>query len=298
MGFSFEQLRGFVAVAEERHFGRAATRLSMTQPPLSRQIQKLERAVGTPLLVRGQRGVDLTPAGEAFLAEARRLLDLADNAPDLARRIGGGTSGTIRLGFTAAATFHALPALLARLAHALPEVEVELREMLTGEQTSALLSGAIDAGLARPWFDPKLLGNLVAERQELMVVVPANHRLAERGTPVSPADLVDEELIMHSYEEAPYLHHLVSTSVPLDRPRVSHTVSQLITMVSLVAAGRGLAFLPASTQVLNVDRIVYLPLAVRPRPCAELHLLWLHSSHHPALRRLLDLAAEDGMFPV
>ena len=102
MAFTLEQLRGFVAVAEELHFGRAAARLKMTQPPLSRQIQKLERVVGAQLLERDNRRVTLTAAGEAFLVEARRLLALADSAPELARRVSSGSHGVVRIGFTAA----------------------------------------------------------------------------------------------------------------------------------------------------------------------------------------------------
>src|SRR5215218_562060 len=98
MAFTLEQLRGFVAVAEELHFGRAAGRLQMTQPPLSRQVQKLERQVGAQLLERDNRRVTLTPAGEVFLAEARRLLSLADSAPELARRVSSGSSGVLRIG--------------------------------------------------------------------------------------------------------------------------------------------------------------------------------------------------------
>lgn len=292
MNFSFEQLRGFVAVAEERHFGRAAIRLNMTQPPLSRQIQKLERSVGVQLLERDNRRVDLTAAGFAFLVEARQLLALAATAPDLARRIGAGSSGTVRLGFTAAATFRALPELLNRIASELPGIEVELREMITREQTEALHSGEIDAGLARPWFDPAVLDNRVVEREDLLLVVPAGHALTGLGRPVLPEDLADEPLIMHSPEEAQYLHQQVLAAVPLTRPHIVHTVSQLLTMVSLVSAGRGLAFVPASMVRLNMAGLAYLRLAPRSTPSVELHLLWLRESRNPALWKVLELVGE------
>src|ERR671916_265082 len=128
MAFTLEQLRGFLAVADELHFGRAAARLKMTQPPLSRQIQKLERAVGAQLLERDNRRVTLTAAGEVFLGEARRLLTLADSAPELARRVSSGASGVVRIGFTAASTYGILGSLLNRLAERLPEVDLDLRE--------------------------------------------------------------------------------------------------------------------------------------------------------------------------
>src|SRR3954463_16248702 len=116
MAFTLEQLRGFVAVADELHFGRAAARLKMTQPPLSRQIQKLERGVGAQLLERDNRRVTLTAAGEVFLGEARRLLALAASAPQLARRVSSGATGLVRIGFTAASTYGTLGQLLNDLA--------------------------------------------------------------------------------------------------------------------------------------------------------------------------------------
>src|SRR5689334_11437906 len=127
-GFTFEQLRGFVAVAEELHFGRAATRLRMTQPPLSRQVQKLEQFVGARLLERNNRGVALTTAGSAFLTEARRLLAAAEAAPDLARRVAAGSAGVVRIGFTAGSTFGILGEVLNLVAARLPDVSLGLRE--------------------------------------------------------------------------------------------------------------------------------------------------------------------------
>src|SRR3954454_19199704 len=122
MAFTLEQLRGFVAVADELHFGRAAERLKMTQPPLSRQIQKLERVVGAQLLERDNRRVTLTSAGPTLLAEARRLLSLADARPERARRVASGASGVVRIGFTAASTYGTLGQLLNDLARELPDV--------------------------------------------------------------------------------------------------------------------------------------------------------------------------------
>jgi DNA-binding transcriptional LysR family regulator len=123
--FTFDQLTGFIAVAEELHFGRAAERLNMTQPPLSRQIQKLEKSVGTELFERDNRKVQLTAAGSAFLEEARRLLALAERAPLTARRIASGRSGLLRIGFTAASGFSILGPLLEEISAILPDVDVD-----------------------------------------------------------------------------------------------------------------------------------------------------------------------------
>src|SRR6185312_15315780 len=123
--FTLDQARSFIAVAEELHFGRAADRLSMTQPPLSRQIQKLERAIGVELLERTNRKVVLTAAGEAFLREARKLVVSADRAPLTARNIAAGRSGVLRIGFTAASGFSLLGPLLAQIAEVIPDVDVD-----------------------------------------------------------------------------------------------------------------------------------------------------------------------------
>ncbi|MCW2782310.1 MAG: transcriptional regulatory protein LysR family, partial [Marmoricola sp.] len=143
--------------------------------------------------------------------------------------------------------------------------------------------------LARPRFDPAVLASRVVQREALRVVVPAGHRLASLGRAIHRDDLVDEPLIMHSAAEAQYLHELVLSVVPISGRRVVHTVSQLLTMVSLVSAGRGIAFIPDSATRLGIDGIEYLPLDVRPQPSVELHLLWLKESRNPALWRVLDI---------
>ncbi|MGA4987676.1 LysR substrate-binding domain-containing protein [Nonomuraea bangladeshensis] len=147
---TLDQIRAFVAVAEELHFGRAAERLRMTQPPLSRHIQKLERAIGVTLLERDNRRVILTEAGRGFLEDARHMLTLVETAGDRARRIAGGASGTLRLGFTAVSAISVLGRLLRLLAERLPEVDVILHEQVTARQMDGILRGELDLGLARP----------------------------------------------------------------------------------------------------------------------------------------------------
>lgn len=136
--FDLNQLRCFVTVAEELHFGRAAARLNMTQPPLSRQIQVLEHIIDAPLLERTSRSVRLTPAGRSFLPEARRILKLAESASQVARRIALGKSGSLKIGFTAAAAYGFLPELVAACRAKLPEVDFSLKEMVSGDQFEAL----------------------------------------------------------------------------------------------------------------------------------------------------------------
>ena len=285
--FTFDQLAGFVAVAEELHFGRAAERLNMTQPPLSRQIQKLEKTVGAELLERDNRKVQLTPAGRAFLDEARRLMALAERAPVAARRIASGRSGLLRIGFTAASGFSILGPLLEEIAAALPDVDIDLQELVTGEQILGLKTGELDLGLARPPFDQEVLDSHLLYREAMVLAVPAGHPLAELDRPVTDADLKDEPLIMHSPTKARYFYDLVVRMIPIQHANVVHSVSQILTMVSLVAAKRGVAFVPHSATVLGVPAVQFLPLESSVNDPVELHAIWNRNITNPALSRVL-----------
>jgi DNA-binding transcriptional LysR family regulator len=289
MAFTLEQLRGFVAVADELHFGRAAARLKMTQPPLSRQIQKLERVVGAQLLERDNRRVTLTAAGEVFLGEARRLLALADTAPELARRVSSGSRGVVRIGFTAASTYGTLGRLLNELGRGLPGIDLDLQEMVTREQVAGLLNEEVDLGLARPPFDEETFGSRLLLKEALLVAVPADHRLLDLGRDVVAEDLVSEPVVMHSPTRARYFYDLVVSMVPTASQNAVHTVSQVLTMLWLVAAGRGIAFVPASASRLPIAGVEFVRLETPVPEPVELHLLWMRESRNPALWRVLEL---------
>jgi DNA-binding transcriptional LysR family regulator len=293
MAFTLEQLRGFVAVADELHFGRAAARLKMTQPPLSRQIQKLERVVGAQLLERDNRRVTLTAAGEVFLVEARRLLTLADTAPEVARRVSTGSHGVVRIGFTAASTYGTLGRLLNEVARGLPDIDLDLHEMVTREQVAGLVSEEVDLGLARPPFDAETFASRLLHREALLVAVPLGHRLQGLGRDVTPDDLAAEPVVMHSPTRARYFYDLVVSMVPTASQNAVHTVSQVLTMLWLVAAGRGIAFVPATAARLPIDGVAFVRLETPVPEPVELHLLWLRESRNPALWRVLDLLEQS-----
>lgn len=285
--FTFDQLAGFVAVAEELHFGRAAERLNMTQPPLSRQIQKLEKTVGAELLERDNRKVELTPAGRAFLDEARRLMALAERAPVTARRIASGRSGLLRIGFTAASGFSILGPLLEEIAEVLPDVDIDLQELVTGEQIMGLQTGELDLGLARPPFDSEIFDSHLLYREAMVLAVPSGHRLAGLDRDITNEDLKDEPLIMHSPTQARYFYDLVVRMIPIQHANVVHTVSQILTMVSLVAAKRGVAFVPHSATLLGIQSVHFLPLQSSLNDPVELHAIWNRAIRNPALARVL-----------
>jgi DNA-binding transcriptional LysR family regulator len=289
--FSLDQLSAFVAVAEELHFGRAAERLNMTQPPLSRQVQKLERAVGARLLERDNRRVVLTEAGQAFLTEARRVLALVETAGDLARRVDQGAAGTLRLGFTAVSAIRTLGPFLRRMSEELPDVDVILHERVTPAQLDGLLRGELDLGLGRPPFDAQIFDSRIVFREPLCAVVPSNHRLATLGRPLSPADFDHEQVISYSPTQARYFHELTVRFLADAHPRIEQRVQQILTVILLVAAGRGVALVPASARNLGVEGVTYCEVGVAGEP-VELHAIWNRNSTSPVLHRVLTMLSE------
>ncbi|HLM22999.1 MAG TPA: LysR family transcriptional regulator [Propionibacteriaceae bacterium] len=286
--FTLDQVRAFVVVAEELHFGRAAERLQMTQPPLSRQVQKLERALGVRLFERDNRRVELTTAGETFLTEARRILALASGALEQAQRIQAGSAGTVRIGFTAVSTFSVLTSLLNLVSEACPDIHLDLFEMVTGEQISKLIDGELDLGLARPPFDKTAFASRLLYREDLLLAVPSDHRLSHLDRPVTAEDLVNEPLIMYSPIKARYFYDLVVRLFPITSENVVHSVSQVLTMLWLVAGGRGIAFVPASSSRLGIPGVTLRSIDGQPAQPVELHLLWSRESRNPALYTVLD----------
>ncbi len=298
---TLEQVRSFVAVAEELHFGRAAERLQMTQPPLSRQIQKLERSIGVQLLERDNRRVELTGAGSAFLDEAYRLLNLVDTAGDLARRVDAGAAGVVRLGFTAVSAISILGPLLRRLTGELPDVEVRLSERVTNAQVDGIRRGELDIGLARPPFDTALLSSRVILREPLMAVVPDGHPLAGLDRPLTPQDFEGEAVIGYHHQQSRYFHELSVRFLANAHPRIEQRVHQVLTAMLLVAAERGLALAPASATSLHVEGVAFKELAhgggdtrldADPQRPVELHAIWSRHTSTPVVRRTLDVIAD------
>lgn len=285
--YTLDQVRCFQAVAEELHFGRAAERLNMTQPPLSRQIQKLERAVGVPLLERDNRHVELTTAGAVFLEEARRLLTAADAAPALARKIAAGRAGVLRLGFTAASGFSLLGTLVQEIAEFMPDVDLDLQELVTIEQIEAIRRGELDLALGRPPFDRESFDSRLLLSEDLVLAVPHGHPFARLDRPVVVGDLRDQALIGHHPTKARYFYDMVVRYIDVEHANVVHVVSQILTMCSLVAAGRGVAFVPESARLLGLSGVTFVELGDVPHGVVELHAIWNRTSKNPALHEFL-----------
>jgi DNA-binding transcriptional LysR family regulator len=282
-------LRYFRAVAEELHFGRAAQRLLIAQPPLSQQIRQLERELGVTLLIRSTRNVELTPAGQAYLERAVKIIDAVDDAADLARRVADGTTGRLTIGCVGSATYSVLPQLVRALGAALPDVDVRVRgEMLAPAQLEALATGDIDLALLRPpVLNPGLATSMVRS-DPLLVAVPAGHRLAKRKR-LTIGDLRDEDFVAHVGGGRSVMGTLLVRLCAGAGfvPRVRHEVEETSTLVTLVAAGLGVAVVPAPTSALDIAGVAYRPL--RPRePTVDLVAAWVDSPHNQTIARALE----------
>jgi len=289
--FDLNQLRCFVTVAEELHFGRAAVRLNMTQPPLSRQIQVLEHIIDAALLERTSRSVKLTPAGRSFLPEARRILKMAEDAAQVARRIATGKSGSLKIGFTAAAAYGFLPDLVAACRAQLPEADLSLSEMVTGDQIEALASGQIDAGLLRPPIARPEFATRRVVAEPLCAALPRRHRLASAET-VSIRDFDGQPFIMYSQVEARYFHDLLVSQFMRAEvlPRYVQHLSQIHSILAMVRAGLGLAIVPAAATSLKIADVKLRPLKLRNPTPAELFLVWRRDHDNPLLPALVEIA--------
>jgi DNA-binding transcriptional LysR family regulator len=258
------QLRYFVAVAEELHFRRAAARLHVSQPPLSQQIQRLENELGCRLLARTRRRVQLTPAGEAFLRDARAMLAELDAAVNTARRIDAGQTGRLRVNFVGSALLSIVPGAVQRFRAAHPSVEIELRERPTVEQLRAVAAGVVDVGLVRPPVDS--LGELHAEtvlRERTVAALPTDHPLARlRRVPV--ARLANEPLVLFPRAQAPGYHDLLVATIPGGGEVVQYA-PEMQTIIGLVAAGIGVALAPESVERLGLHGVTYRPAIGAPR---------------------------------
>ncbi|HYI29458.1 MAG TPA: LysR substrate-binding domain-containing protein [Bradyrhizobium sp.] len=291
--FELSQVRCFVAVAEELHFGRAAARLNMTQPPLSRQIQILERILGVTLLQRGNRLVKLTPAGQSFLTEARLILKLTESAALLARRVGEGKAGSVNIGFTVASSYSYVPELVAACRQQMPDVELILKEMVSGDQLKGLGSGEIDIGLLRPPIPRSGLQFFRVKAEPMIAAVPAGHRLAG-ATAIGLPELAAEPFIMYAPYEARYFHDLLVelfSRAALAPVYVQH-LAQIHSILAIVHSGVGVALVPEAAQNLQFSGVALRPLAEPQQRAAELYFVWRDDNDNPLLPVIASIARD------
>jgi DNA-binding transcriptional LysR family regulator len=259
--FELRHLRYFVAVAEELHFGRAAARLNIAQPPLSQQIRQLERMIGTALFVRTSRRTELTPAGAAFLQHARRLLADCRRAGDAARRAARGESATVVVGYADSAALSVLPGIVRRFRSAHPHVHLELSEGSTLAQITALERSVVDVALVRGPVAHAALHVETLLREPFVAALPADHALLAKRA-IRLAALATAPFVLFPRHLAPAFHDDLITMCRRAgfSPDVRGEAAEYQTILSLVAAGIGVSIVPASVRTLGLAGVRFVPL--------------------------------------
>jgi DNA-binding transcriptional LysR family regulator len=300
--FDFRQLRYFVAVAEELSFTRAALRLHLSQPPLSQQIQALERDLGVRLLERTKRHVELTEPGRIFLEQARQILARADEARSQVVAAAAGYSGQLRLAYTASVSFHpALPQTLLRFGQIAPNVRLKLSEMHTEPQFASLLADDIDVGFVRnePIHaqDARNLRLSVIDREPLLLALPAGHALASRSS-LHLAEVAGDAFVSQPRELAATLYdRLVTLATHAGfQPAIVQHAQQINGLLALVAAGLGLALVPTSMRTVRLAGVSYVALD-DPDAYMLLAIACRTDHHSPALQQFLETVTETAVAP-
>lgn len=256
------QLRYFEAVATALSFSRAAERLHMAQPPLSRQIQQLEQALGAQLIDRSARPLQLTPAGRFFLEQTVQILARLKESTEATRRIAEGRRTVFGIGFVPSALYGLLPELIRQFRQLHTEVEVQLSELITVQQAEALKSGRIDVGFGRLVLDDPDIESVTLLEEPIVAALPARHPLLRRK--LLPLQLLAQEpLLLYPARPRPsYADHVLQLFKGRGlTPRVAMEANELQTALGLVAAGVGIALVPASVRHLHRSEVHYRPLA-------------------------------------
>ena len=285
-------LRYFVAVAEEGHITRAAERLGMQQPPLSQQMQALERELDVRLLRRRPRGVELTDAGRAFLADARGILAQVEHAFATTRRTARGEQGRIAVGFTSSAPFHPfVPRVIRAFRDAAPLVSLTLEESGTTELIDALRAERVDAAFIRtPLADPSGIAVDVLLEEPMLVALPRGHRLT-RGGVLPLAALAGETFVVYRRPSGPGLFDAIIAACHAAgfSPAMVQEAPRIVATLNLVAAGLGVSLVPASLQRMRMDGVVYRRLTGAAQPRAPLHLATRRGDASAAVQRFQAL---------
>ncbi|EBY1389245.1 LysR family transcriptional regulator [Salmonella enterica subsp. enterica serovar Wagenia] len=288
--FELSQLRFFLAVATELNFSRAAKRLNMTQPPLSRQIQLLEHQLGVELFDRTTRSVVLTAAGRRFFIEAQDLLQRAHVAMLNAQKMSQGNIGSVNISFVASAVYAFLPMVVARGKERYPHIDISLKEMTTGEQFEALRLRQSDIGLVRA---PSALTGVSSEilvSEPFVLAVPRQHELATLSD-ITIAHLDKQPFIMYALSAWQPFYELLTGMFRSNniKPDYVQYIGSTLTILSLVNAGMGMAFVPESAARILFDNIVYRHITLPAGIESLLYLAWRDDNDNPAFKVMLEL---------
>ena len=283
-------LRYFVAVAEELHFGRAARRLGIAQPPLSLQIQRLEAELGVSLFDRTSRRVELTAAGHSLLEDGKRVIEDFYSAAEAARRAARGETGSLSVAFAASLISLSLPKIIRRFREEFPDVRLELRELSTGSQIAALRAGELDIGFLRePPADDAFVTETVM-RERLLLAISKRHPLASRKR-LRLIDVANEDFVLFPRDLAPGLHAnvLAMCAQAGVQPRIVQTCRELYTTISLVEADLGVTIIPETVRKMGSHAVRYFPLT-SPLAWTRIDAAWRPDNPSPIIPAFLAIA--------
>ncbi|EZP74028.1 LysR family transcriptional regulator [Sphingomonas paucimobilis] len=286
------QLRYFVAVVRQRSFRGAAAVVHVSQPPLTRQVQQLEDALGVQLLIRGSKGVELTPAGATFYTEACNILDLMDQAVARARLAGSGHLGRLDVGVFGSAVLDAVPRIIVAFRTLYPHVEVVLHNMDREHQVQALRERRITIGFNRFFRDEADLTWETLLTEPMLVAVPSGHPLASRAE-LSIDDIASEPLVFYPRVERPqgFTHYLMRMFHTRNMtPNIVQDVDDVVTAVALVSSGLGLCLVVESARNLQLPGVSYVRLRREDEVQFDLSMIWRTDDHSPLLRAFLEVA--------
>jgi LysR family transcriptional regulator, benzoate and cis,cis-muconate-responsive activator of ben and cat genes len=291
MDMDLRVLRYFVTVAAEGSFSRAAEKLNMAQPPLSRQVQQLEDELGVQLLNRS-RPITLTDPGRHLLEQARQILNRVEEAKASTQRIARGMVLRFNIGFVASTLYDTLPDLIRRFRIAAPGADVQLLEMITLEQMAALKDGRIDVGFGRLRFEDDAIARMVIREESLCLAVPIDHRLA-KAKKLKLQQTVGEPLILYPNSPRPSFADQVLAffADAAIEPTVGMEVRELQTALSLVASGAGVSIVPVSVRRLGRSDVRYVDLD-EPDMRSPIIMSYRKNDSSPLLAQLMKQVGE------
>jgi DNA-binding transcriptional LysR family regulator len=291
-------LRYFLAVAEELHFGKAAEKLHIAQPPLSQQIRQLEIELGFQLFYRTKRSVQLTEAGQVFLEETQQILRRLEEAVEKGRQTSRGETGQLAVGFVSSAVYKILPPILRRFRTSVSGVSLELHELTSDRQIQWLQEGKLDIGFVRPPIAQTSFKIAAIFQESLIVALPEFHPLGDRAS-ISVSLLANESFIIFPRPVAPELYDRIIFLCQQANfsPKVVQEAIQMQTIVSLVAADMGIAIVPASIQNLQRTGVIYKPLT-ETTPQSAIAVIWRRQETSATVNKFLevvrDIASKEG----
>lgn len=295
MAITFRQLQQFLILSKELHFGRAAEKLNISQPPLSISIRNLEETLGFLLLERSKQGVRLTPAGAEFAEHCARILGQLDTACALAEQKAKGAAGSLGVSFVPSMLFRNLPRTLRSFEEENPTAALDLHEMNTNTQIESLLQGKADVGFIHAVPLPEELNSFTIETERLVCCVPRQHRLARRSR-ISISEMAGEKVLVFSREFAAHYHdRIVALLRTADvQPYAPYRVQHWLTVIALVAQGMGISLVPRSLSRSSMADVIYIEVE-EPSAEHEVQMIWQSGSDNRLTQTFINYVQRRGV---